>query len=152
MPEKEKEKIIMGFDKILGASRDTIANNMVNMYFKKSAKDRIVPYDGRYMLQDENGKWTVDATADKIKGETEDATRAVISRIEKFHPLYGLAGRLRVNYKGLIYDLKPSGDKSESDARDFWDNLLPHQKNNTLNAVRYYNNIYKELKLSRYVK
>ena len=152
MPVKEKEKIILEFDKIMWASKNTIADRNIQPYLEKNAEDRGTAFDGKYMLKDAEGKWTIDGTADKIAGETRDAEDSAFNVVKRFHPLHGLAGRLQVNYNGLIYDLKPTGDKSESDARDFWDNLKDYQKKNVLNAVGYYNNNYRELKLDRYVK
>jgi hypothetical protein len=152
MPVKEKEKIILEFDKIMWASKTWIADRNIQPYLEKNAEDRGTAFDGKYMLKDAEGKWTIDGTADKIAGETKDAEDSAFNVVKRFHPLHGLAGRLQVNYNGLIYDLKPTGDKSESDARDFWDNLKDYQKKNVLNAVGYYNNNYRELKLDRYVK
>ena len=83
--------------------------------------------------------------------ETLKAQNSISGLIGNMHPLSGISGNLVVTVDGKRYTLKSSTDKS-ADANIFWEGLKPHQQRNVLKAVEDYRNIYKELKLSRYVK
>ena len=82
---------------------------------------------------------------------TIEAQKSISGLIRGMHPLDGISGNLVVTVDGKRYTLKSSTSKSP-DANIFWEGLKPHQQRNVLKAVEDYKNIYKELKLSRYVK
>ena len=82
---------------------------------------------------------------------TVEAQKSISGLIRGMHPLDGISGNLVVTVDGKRYTLKSSTSKSP-DANIFWEGLKPHQQRNVLKAVEDYRNIYKELKLSRYVK
>tara|TARA_R100001530_G_scaffold5441_1_gene6765 strand:+ start:6 stop:1742 length:1737 start_codon:yes stop_codon:yes gene_type:complete len=149
MPEKEKEKIISDWKDILIAAQKTIANDKINMYLSKSARDRGVPYDGKYMIDDGSGKFQ-DATNVMINDKMKEAENTVYGVIKDFHPLSGLSGKLPVKVDGKVLWLKSTGKGSNVNL--FWQGLKPHEKENVLKAVEYYYDNIRELKLGGIVK